>query len=167
MVFLSIFIFCRGKIRFNGIPIDNMISFESEEYDRDKEKNKYMKRRTAREKALQILFSLDTEEYDLATTIEHTLDENEHDPFILNMVRGVAENKQEIDERIKGHLEKWSLERVALVERTLLRMAVYELFYLKDAPESVVINEAIEIAHVFGDDKSGKFINGVLSKMIK
>ncbi|MGP4042315.1 transcription antitermination factor NusB [Gracilibacillus sp. D59] len=126
-----------------------------------------MKRRTAREKALQILFSLDTEEYDLATTVEHTLEENEHDPFLLNLVNGVATNRQAIDEKIKGHLEKWSLERVALVEKTLLRMAVYELFYSKDAPESVIINEVIEIAHIFGDDKSGKFINGVLSKMIK
>ncbi|MGN8645440.1 transcription antitermination factor NusB [Gracilibacillus sp. HCP3S3_G5_1] len=126
-----------------------------------------MKRRTAREKALQILFSLDTEEYDLATTIEHTLEESEHDSFLFNLINGVAENKEEIDEKIKNHLEKWSLERVALVERTLLRMATYELFYLQDAPESVVLNEAIEIAHIFGDDKSGKFINGVLSKMIK
>ncbi|MDX8046028.1 transcription antitermination factor NusB [Gracilibacillus sp. S3-1-1] len=126
-----------------------------------------MKRRNAREKALQILFSLDAEEYDLATTIDHTLDEEEHDSFLLNLVNGVIENKEEIDEKIKTYLEKWSLDRVALVERTLLRLATYELVYLQDAPESVVINEAVEIAHVFGDDKSGKFINGVLSKMIK
>ncbi|UOQ85971.1 transcription antitermination factor NusB [Gracilibacillus salinarum] len=125
-----------------------------------------MKRRIAREKALQILFSLDNEEYDVTTTIEYSLTEEEHDPFLLDLVQGVVDKKEEIDEKIKQHLVKWSLSRLAVVERTLLRIATYELFYLKDAPESVVINESIEIAHVFGDDKSGKFINGVLSKML-
>ncbi|WP_058307487.1 transcription antitermination factor NusB [Gracilibacillus massiliensis] len=126
-----------------------------------------MKRRAAREKALQILFSLDIEEYDLETTLENTLDGEDRDSFLLSIVNGVIENQKEIDEKIVNHLEKWSITRLAFVEKTLLRMATYELFYLKDAPESVVINEVIEIAHIFGDEKSGKFINGVLSKMIK
>ncbi|GAB2573684.1 transcription antitermination factor NusB [Gracilibacillus alcaliphilus] len=126
-----------------------------------------MKRRTAREKALQILFSLDSEGYDVQATTEHILDGEESDAFLLAIVKGVVDHKSEIDEKIKSHLEKWSLGRIAAVERTLLRMATYELFYYKDAPESVIINEAIELAHVFGDDKSGKFINGVLSKMMK
>lgn len=125
-----------------------------------------MKRRIAREKALQILFSVDGNEYDVNTTIEHTLESEDQDEFLLKVVHGVIENKDEIDERIIKHLEKWSLERIAGVERTLLRIATYELFYAEDAPESVVINEAIEIAHVFGGDNSGKFINGILSKMI-
>ncbi|SHN12498.1 transcription antitermination factor NusB [Gracilibacillus kekensis] len=126
-----------------------------------------MKRRAAREKALQVLFSLDIEEYDLETTLENTLDSEERDSFLLSIVNGVIENQQEIDEKITKHLENWSIKRLAFVEKTLLRMATYELFYLKDAPESVVINEVIEIAHIFGDEKSGKFINGVLSKMIQ
>ncbi|GAE91248.1 transcription termination protein NusB [Gracilibacillus boraciitolerans JCM 21714] len=126
-----------------------------------------MKRRIAREKALQILFSLDTEEYNIETTLEHTLNGEERDTFLLKIVKGVAENQQHIDEKIASNLEKWSMARLAIVEKTLLRIAAYELFYLKDAPESVIINEAIEIAHVFGDEKSGKFINGVLSKMVK
>lgn len=126
-----------------------------------------MKRRTAREKALQILFSLDAEEYDLQTTKEYILEEDEQDPFLLQIVEGVTQHQAEIDQKIKNHLEKWTISRIAVVERTLLRIATYELFYYKDAPESVIINEAIELAHIFGDEKSGKFVNGVLSKMMK
>lgn len=126
-----------------------------------------MKRRTAREKALQILYSIDTEEYNLELTKQEILKENEHHPFLLDLLNGVVRNKDEIDERISQYLEKWSLKRLAGVERTLLRIATYELFYLEDAPPTVIINEAIEIAHKFGDEKSGKFINGVLSKMLK
>lgn len=125
-----------------------------------------MKRRTAREKALQILYSIDTEDYSLELTKEETLEEHEHQPFLLDLLDGVVSNKEEIDKLISQHLEKWSLKRLAGVERTLLRIATYELFYAKDAPPTVVINEAIEIAHKFGDEKSGKFINGVLSKML-
>ncbi|SER15956.1 NusB antitermination factor [Gracilibacillus ureilyticus] len=125
-----------------------------------------MKRRTAREKALQILFPLDREEYNVEEARNYLIDETEQDSFLINLVNGVVENKEEIDTKISAHLEKWSLNRLATVERTLLRIATYELFYEKDAPPSVVINEAIEIAHIFGDDKSGKFINGVLSKML-
>ncbi|WP_163537740.1 transcription antitermination factor NusB [Gracilibacillus sp. YIM 98692] len=126
-----------------------------------------MKRRTAREKALQILFPLDGSDFDLETSMEYIIENKEKNEFLLNLVSGVVENKDEIDGKISKHLEKWSLSRLATVERTLLRMATYELYYGVDTPESVVINEAIEIAHKYGDDKSGKFINGVLSKMIK
>lgn len=125
-----------------------------------------MKRRTAREKALQILYSIDNEGYNLELTKEEMLEENQHHPFLLDLLDGVVKNKGEIDERISQHLEKWSLKRLAGVERTLLRIATYELFYVEDAPATVVINEAIEIAHKFGEEKSGKFINGVLSKML-
>lgn len=124
-----------------------------------------MKRRNARQKALQILFSLDSTDFDAETTMEVILNENEKDAFLLDLVEGVIANKAAIDEKIKANLEKWSLNRVAAVERTLLRIAAYEMLYRQDAPDSVVINEAIEIAHVFGGENSGKFINGILSKM--
>ncbi|KAB8128471.1 transcription antitermination factor NusB [Gracilibacillus oryzae] len=125
-----------------------------------------MKRRTAREKALQILFPLDREEYNVNEAMNYLISDEEQDSFLINLVNGVVQNKEEIDEKISANLQKWSLNRLATVERTLLRIATYELFYAQDAPSSVVINEAIEIAHIFGDDKSGKFINGVLSKML-
>ncbi len=120
----------------------------------------------AREKALQVLFSIDQSDFDAEESMKYII-EDESDDFLIRIVHGVVNHQQEIDKKISQHLEKWSLQRLAAVERTLLRIATYELFYDKDAPENVVINEAIEIAHVFGDDHSGKFINGVLSKMLR
>ncbi|RCW65410.1 transcription antitermination factor NusB [Saliterribacillus persicus] len=126
-----------------------------------------MKRHDAREKAFQLLFQLDIHEVDIEEGLNQLLEDIKPDEFLLTLVNGVIDNKEAIDERISTHLENWSLNRIASVERTLLRISTYELFYYKDAPESVIINEAIELSHVFGDEKSGKFINGVLSKMIK
>ncbi|RBN42846.1 transcription antitermination factor NusB, partial [Priestia megaterium] len=71
-----------------------------------------------------------------------------------------------IDERLRNHLEKWTLDRVATVDRVILRIAVYEMKYEEEIPTSVTLNEAIELAKTFGDDQSSKFINGVLSKVL-
>jgi N utilization substance protein B len=72
----------------------------------------------------------------------------------------------EIDPLIKANLEKWSMERLATVDRNLLRLSVFELKFAHDeVPENVVLDEAIEIAKLYGDDQSSKFINGVLQKV--
>lgn len=122
-----------------------------------------MKRHEAREKALQTLFQLDGTELTIAEAIEHVMD-GETDQFYQLLVEGTNNKQQEIDEKLKGHLENWSLERLPKVERTILRMAVFELDYMDDAPNRVVMNEAIELSKTFGDDKSSRFVNGVLSK---
>jgi transcription antitermination protein NusB len=124
-----------------------------------------MKRRTAREKALQALFQIDVSQADPSEAIEHVLEGEEGDDYLTLLVTGVLENKEEIDSMIKQYLEKWKLERLATVDRNLLRQGVYELKYSKDVPANVVIDEAIEIAKIFGDDQSSRFINGVLSKV--
>jgi transcription antitermination protein NusB len=124
-----------------------------------------MKRRTAREKALQALFQIDVSQADPTEAIDHVLEGEEGDDYLTFLVTGVLENKDEIDSMIKQYLEKWKLERLATVDRNLLRQGVYELKYSKDVPANVVIDEAIEIAKIFGDDKSSRFINGVLSKV--
>ena len=85
--------------------------------------------------------------------------------FLTQLVNGAVENKEIIDETIKKNLENWTLERLATVDRNLLRLSVYELLYCKDTPPNVVMDEAIEIAKLYGDDQSSKFINGVLSKI--
>ncbi|OJH17022.1 transcription antitermination factor NusB, partial [Bacillus obstructivus] len=79
---------------------------------------------------------------------------------------GVTDHQQEIDSIISDHLEKWTLNRIASVERSILRIATFEIKFLDDIPNSVSINEAIELANKFGDEKSGKFVNAVLSKII-
>ncbi|MRH43168.1 transcription antitermination factor NusB [Aquibacillus halophilus] len=129
-----------------------------------------MKRRIAREKAFQILFQMDINNIEPKDAIEHVLEEhgeNEMDSFLTQMVYGVTEHRIKIDEKISDHLEKWTISRLASVEKTLLRIAAYEMFYGGDTPQGVAINEAVELANKYGDEKSGKFINGVLSKMIK
>ncbi|MFB1050404.1 transcription antitermination factor NusB [Paraliobacillus sp. JSM ZJ581] len=126
-----------------------------------------MKRRNAREKAFQIIFSIDNENFDPNESLKQLLQKEVPSDFLNAIVHGVFQHKQDIDEKITKHLEKWSLNRLATVEKTLLRIATYEMFYDIDTPHGVAINEAIELAHVYGDEKSGKFINGVLSKMIK
>lgn len=125
-----------------------------------------MKRRTAREKALQALFQIDVSETDLNEAIEHVLDGAPNDQYLTMIVEGVTEHREEIDQTIQKHLEKWTIERLATVDRNILRIALFEFRYADEkVPVNVVLDEAIEIAKLYGDDKSPKFINGVLSKV--
>lgn len=124
-----------------------------------------MKRRTAREKALQSLFQIDRSQIEPIEAIRYSLEENESDPFLEDLVIGTTKNLDEIDKHISGNLEKWTIERLGNIDRSILRMATYELIFLEDIPYSVSMDEAIELAKKFGDDNSSKFINSVLSKI--
>ncbi|HLO12237.1 MAG TPA: transcription antitermination factor NusB [Pseudoneobacillus sp.] len=126
-----------------------------------------MKRRTAREKALQALFQIDMSDIDPKAAIEHALDDLlPSDPYLEKLVYGVLEHQSEIDEAIKAQLEKWSLERLANVDRSLLRIAIFEMKYCsEEVPVNVILDEAIEIAKLYGDDQSSRFINGVLANI--
>ncbi|AMM89540.1 MULTISPECIES: transcription antitermination factor NusB [Bacillus] len=124
-----------------------------------------MKRRTAREKALQTLFQIDVSNIDPKEAITHALDEQESDPFFEELVFGVLEQKDKLDDMISQHLVNWKLDRIANVDRAILRLSVYEMVYQEDIPLSVSMNEAIELAKLFGDDKAPKFVNGVLSNI--
>lgn len=122
-----------------------------------------MKRREAREKALQTLFQLENTELTIEDAMSHVL-EGKSDSFYEKLVLGTTENLAQIDESLTSKLENWSLSRLPKIERTVLRLAVFELLFMKDAPSKVVMNEAIELCKTFGDEKSSKFVNGVLSK---
>ncbi|MCY8009283.1 transcription antitermination factor NusB [Bacillus haynesii] len=124
-----------------------------------------MKRRTAREKALQSLFQIDVSDIEPNEAMQHALDGQESDAFFEQLVYGVLENKEKIDEMIKQHLVNWKLDRLANVDRAILRLSAYEMIFLDDIPVNVSLNEAIELAKQFGDDKSAKFVNGVLSNI--
>jgi transcription antitermination protein NusB len=127
--------------------------------------NGRMKRRTAREKALQALFQIDVSNTEPSLAIEHVLEGEPSDDYLKRIVLGVVEQKAEIDNLIIGNLEKWTLDRLATVDRNLLRMAAFELKFCQEIPGNVILDEAIEIAKIYGDDQSSKFINGVLSKI--
>ncbi|RIW33638.1 transcription antitermination factor NusB [Bacillus salacetis] len=124
-----------------------------------------MKRRTAREKALQALFQMDMSGMTADEALTNVYEDAPSDEYLEALVKGAAVYKEKIDGLIKENLEKWSFDRLAKVDRNILRVAVYELLEIDDVPNKVVINEAIEIAKAYGDDQSGKFINGVLSKV--
>jgi transcription antitermination protein NusB len=124
-----------------------------------------MKRRTAREKALQALFQIDISKAETEDALQHVLEDEASDAYLSQLVEGTVQHQEEIDQIIKNQLEKWSIDRLAHVDRSLLRLAVYELLYCKEVPTNVVLDEAIEIAKIYGDDQSSRFINGVLSKV--
>lgn len=90
-----------------------------------------MKRRVAREKALQALYQIDMSGADPAEALEYVLEEEESDFFLKTLIEGTMENRNEIDEEIEKHLEKWTLSRLAKVDLNILRIGVYELKYLK------------------------------------
>lgn len=87
--------------------------------------------------------------------------------FAERIVKGAIEHMEEIDSVIRKYAEHWVLERMAMVDRNILRAAVYELFYEKATPPAVVINEALEIAKKFSMRESSAFINGILDKIAK
>ena len=83
------------------------------------------------------------------------------------MIIKISENKKEIDSMIAKYATNWQIDRMAVIDRNVLRFAAYELLYNKDIPPKVSINEAIDIAKKFGGPDSGKFVNGVLDKINK
>jgi len=87
--------------------------------------------------------------------------------FANQLVRGTTEHLEEIDPMIAKHAENWNLKRMAVIDRNILRLGVFELLHMNEAPPKVCINEAIELAKRFGDAKSGKFVNGILDAIHK
>ena len=85
--------------------------------------------------------------------------------FAEDLIRGVLEKKDELDLRLQKYLRNWDMARMAVVDRNVLRMAIYELYYREDIPPVVSINEAIEIAKRFSTSESGKFVNGLLDRI--
>ncbi|MBO8176746.1 transcription antitermination factor NusB [Aeribacillus pallidus] len=124
-----------------------------------------MKRRVAREKALQALFQVDVGQVNAEEALQNVIQKEKADEYLKQLLFGTVNHLQEIDEVIKQHLEKWSFDRLAKVDRNILRLAVYEMKYIEDVPVNVSINEAVELAKIFGDERSNKFVNGVLSKV--
>ena len=131
-----------------------------------------MKRRRAREYALQFLFQSDFRDgKHRKNNLKQFLSEKENDPEVKNfaseIINGTISALDEIDSVIKKTAEHWVLERMAAVDRNILRFAVYELLYCNDIPSAVTINEAIEIAKKYSTSESAAFINGILDKIAR
>ncbi|MCT4776527.1 MULTISPECIES: transcription antitermination factor NusB [Exiguobacterium] len=126
-----------------------------------------MKRHEAREKAIQTLFQIEVSKLEVDEAIEFALDGMDSDPFYEQLVVETLEKKDEIDELLIENLKNWRLDRLGNVERTILRMATYELLYVETIPDKVTINEAVELAKSFADEEAAKLVNGVLGNIIK
>jgi N utilization substance protein B len=127
-----------------------------------------MNRRVARLRAAQALYQIDLTETDIDSAIHSVLDEGETaSAFMLDLVKGTIEQKSIIDPLISASLQGWTIDRMGLVDRAIVRMSLYEMKFIEDIPVSVTFNEGIELAKAFGGEESGRFINGVLSKAME
>lgn len=119
--------------------------------------------------ALQALFELDTVGHSPETAVnrlvEGTGTADEAERFALELVRGVIENRERIDDTIRQTAPAWPLDQIATVDRNILRLAIYEILIDNKVPMRAAINEAVELAKEFGGETSPKFINGVLGSV--
>ncbi len=126
-------------------------------------------RRQARELALQFLYGYEFRREDREEALaEFRADRRRPEParrFAEELVGGVLEHLEELDRLIAGHTRHWKLDRLALVDKQILRLALYELYYRDDIPAPVTINEAVEIAKTFSTPQSGRFVNGILDRV--
>jgi N utilization substance protein B len=131
-----------------------------------------MKRRRGREIALQVLYQKEAAQISINEALSNyekyfSVEDGEMLQFAQELVLGVEENLEFIDNIIKKYTPSWPLERLNLTDKNILRLAIYEMFFRPDIPEVVSINEAIELAKLYGTDDSPAFINGVLDNVYK
>lgn len=133
--------------------------------------SKKHERRRAREGALAVLYSGDITEQNASGIVEdgsYPAEEIALSDYAEMLVSGVVNNLDEIDERLASTSENWSVDRMPVVDRVILRMAVYEMLYVDEVPVSVAINEAVELAKAYGgEDESSRFVNGVLGRIAR
>ncbi len=127
------------------------------------------KRREGREAAVQFLVFCDLNQGAGAEAAEEFWDLRPSTKgirnFALPLVEGVLRHRAEVDERISRYADNYDLERLAVVDRNVLRLAIYEMLHRQDIPPVVSINEAIEVAKRFGSVESGRFVNGILDRV--
>ena len=130
-------------------------------------------RHTARERAAQFLFQMDFNPKPPEEALPDFWEQQEHPAspkvisFAEQIVYGVLRNKEEIDRRIMTCADNWELSRMGAVDRNVLRVAVYEMLFCEDIPPVVSINEAIDLVKDLSNPESGRFVNGVLDKLLR
>ena len=126
-------------------------------------------RRRARVIALKALYEVDSVRHDMDETLTRLLTKErlseENAAFARGLVSGVIQNKEKIDLNIQNFAPAWPLEQIPVVDRNILRLAIFEVLLDNKVPVKVAINEAVELAKTFGSDNSSKFVNGVLGSV--
>jgi N utilization substance protein B len=127
------------------------------------------RRRKAREIALQALYAAEISGSEWQDVLDDMLKRrnpsDEAAEYARRLVSAVNESRGELDRMIVECLENWKFERVSVIDRNILRIALAELIHFPEVPGGVIINEAIEIAHRFSSNKAGKFVNGILDRL--
>lgn len=131
-----------------------------------------MTRREAREELFKWIFQTEIQGNSMEKAFEYSslreeIEKDEVTKLFLEQYRkGLAEHREEIETKIQAAMTDWDFSRIGYVEKSLLKLAVYEM-YFEDLPVEIIVNEAVEIAKIYGDVKTHEFINGVLAKVIK
>lgn len=127
-------------------------------------------RHQARIAALQALYEIDCTGHTPALVIEQRLEEadlpepGQH--FARDLARGVVDHRDWLDTFVAHYAPEWPVDQIAIIDRNILRMAIYEILVSRDTPIKVAINEAVELAKKFGSESSGRFVNGVLGTLV-
>ncbi len=126
-------------------------------------------RRKARTIALQALYEIDSVGRQPGAVLDRMLAEadmtEENTSFIRELVEGAVRNREEIDGNIHKYAPAWPVEQIAMVDRNILRLAIFEILFDNKVPVKVAVSEAVELAKTFGSESSAKFINGVLGSV--
>jgi len=126
-------------------------------------------RHKARVVALQVLYEFDSAGHDVEVALAHLLAEyglsGEDADFARGLVGGVVRNREQVDKHIRKFAPAWPLEQIPIVDRNILRLAIFEILLDNSVPVKVAINEAVELAKKFGSDSSSRFVNGVLGSV--
>lgn len=129
------------------------------------------KRTQARELALKFLYQIDIKEGNDVDLIDDFFQDfkvlQEVREFAREIVTGCIDNIKKIDKKIETYSKNWSIERMSVIDRNILRLSIFELIYREDIPPKVSINEAIELAKKYSDKESSKFVNGILDRVFK
>jgi len=119
--------------------------------------------------ALKVLYEVDSVGHDVDETLTRFLAEEglseENAVFARELVSGVVQNREKIDHNIQSFAPAWPVEQIPVVDRNILRLAIFEILLDNKVPVKVAINEAVELAKTFGSDNSSKFVNGVLGSV--
>ena len=142
---------------------------------KEKKKNLFSaKRRLARESVLKILYAYDVSQNPIDFCVDNFFNffytETDSDDVIeytKKIAYGTIEMEEVIDEQIEKYSENWTLDRMVIIDRNILRFSVYEILYVEEVPPLVSLNEALEIGKVYGNSDSQRFINGILDKIVK
>ena len=142
--------------------------------DQSRPEKKLGTRHKARNRAVDLLFEAEARDVSAVTLLAERLDMvgktdtvNPINPYAVALVEGVMAELTQIDGTISEYLEEWTLDRLPAVDRAILRVAVWELFYATDVPPVVAVDEAVELAKKLSTDESPGFVNGVLGRIVK